>query len=461
MKKKFILLLTSISFLIFSCASTDVEIAPTEPDSPVISDTTDTSDSEQPVQDEKDSESPDSIENLPEISGQDAAQYELPQDFEEPEVQDLELPQEDAENEDTTESEDTQADIIEEPISSDEIELEPVETDYPYSNEDDLLNTQEDIPELPDESVNQEESENPADDSENPAEDSDETEGMAEEMQEDTSAEDENAVEEEDTDSDAEDDTYEQEIENPEVESEELIIMPSRSVTLKRGESLEVVYPGSGWIYMGSLSEYNNLASRGRKLGATDTKYTLLAKEAGTQIHHFYKVDNLTGEYIDDYLEVIVLDKKGSSKTTVKAPEYQYIIPPKPESPAKASVSEKDNSTETITTIIENTEESEDSEQPETVTDTAVIEETNDPTLVPEDLSNSVSSDSFSAASNDDFSSSYDDVISIDDDYSNYSEESTLVNAIDTDSLLENAKNLYNEEKYHHRKYYNYLEYIN
>ena len=121
-------------------------------------------------------------------------------------------------------------------------------------------------------------------------------------------------------------------IEEPEPEE---IIIPSRSVTLRKGENLAIVYPGSGWIYMGSLSEYNNMASKGRKLGSQDTKYTLLAKEAGTQIHHFYKVDNLTGEYIDDYIEITVLDKKGSSKTTITAPAYVEFVPQKPETPAK------------------------------------------------------------------------------------------------------------------------------
>ena len=124
-------------------------------------------------------------------------------------------------------------------------------------------------------------------------------------------------------------------------EPEEIIITPSRSVTLKKGETLVITYPGSGWIYMGSTSEYNNLASRGRKLGTTDTKYTLLAKEAGTQIQHFYKVDNLTGEYIDDYIEVTVLEKKGSSATVVTAPDYKEVVPKKAETPAKSSTTKK------------------------------------------------------------------------------------------------------------------------
>lgn len=124
-------------------------------------------------------------------------------------------------------------------------------------------------------------------------------------------------------------------------EPEEIIITPSRSVSLKKGETLVITYPGSGWIYMGSTSEYNNLASRGRKLGTTDTKYTLLAKEPGTQIHHFYKVDNLTGEYIDDYIEVTVLEKKGTSSTVVNAPDYKEVVPKKAEAPAKSSTTKK------------------------------------------------------------------------------------------------------------------------
>ncbi|MBR5645768.1 MAG: outer membrane protein assembly factor BamD [Treponema sp.] len=113
--------------------------------------------------------------------------------------------------------------------------------------------------------------------------------------------------------------------------------VPSRSVTLKRGELLQVVYPGSGWIYLGSLSEYNNLESRGRKVGDTQTIYTLYAKDKGTQLHHFYKTDNLTGNYIDDYLEVTVLDIKGSITTSVKAPDYTGFVPKQPARPAIAS----------------------------------------------------------------------------------------------------------------------------
>ncbi len=143
-------------------------------------------------------------------------------------------------------------------------------------------------------------------------------------------------------------------------------ILPSRRVSLKKGETLVITYPGNGWIYMGSTSEYNNLASRGRKLGTTDTKYTLLAKEAGTQIHHFYKVDNLTGEYIDDYIEVTVLEKKGNSSTVVTAPEYSQVVPKKPETPAKATPKPQVN---TNTTEAEQTQSQTSTQASEKATD--------------------------------------------------------------------------------------------
>lgn len=443
MKKKFIVFLIGISFLIFSCASTATESEPIETDSTEFIETDEVRSSED--QDEYNNIESSDNEAYAENEEEEETEYEVPEDFVEPDVQDLELPLETEEAE-ITDSENTES-VIEEPISSDEIELSPLQKDYPYLEEEDLINNleEENIPELPDE--------NALESDENNSEDTD-VNGLTDEHTDNLTDEAENESEEESdydsdydsaTENETEDDSYEQEIENPDVESEEIIIMPSRSVTLKRGENLEVVYPGSGWIYMGSLSEYNNLASRGRKLGATDTKYTLLAKEAGTQIHHFYKVDNLTGEYIDDYLEVIVLDKKGSSKTTVTAPEYQAFIPPKAERPAKASVSEKDNSTEAVTTIIENTEASEKSE---TVTDSPVIEQNTDRTLVTEDLSKNESNDSISMSTDDTFASSLDDVISIDEDYSEYSQENNLQNAIDTNSLLENAIILYNDEKY-------------
>ncbi len=103
-------------------------------------------------------------------------------------------------------------------------------------------------------------------------------------------------------------------------------ITPSRSVTLKKFEYLDVTYPGTGWIYMGLTDNSKDIAYFGRKLGTKDTKFSLQARAAGTKIIHFYRNDPLTGQYLDDYIEVIITAENGSNKTHVEAPEYKLPI---------------------------------------------------------------------------------------------------------------------------------------
>ena len=305
-KKVFLVLITSSLFLFFSCGSTKPQAADvTELEPPVETE-------EVQEQTEQEQEEEDATEDA------DAAESETNSETQE-------------ESQETEEDQDINLlypplDEIEEP---DLIELPPEEKTEPVDEQEEEKNKitepVEEIEELPP---------LPESDSAVVSEDAESTEG----------SDSEDGDESEDTESDEtenEGEGIEPTIEiEPEEEAEpepEIIIVPSRSVSLKKGETLVITYPGNGWIYMGSTSEYNNLASRGRKLGTTDTKYTLLAKESGTQIHHFYKVDNLTGDYIDDYIEVTVLEKKGKSSTVVNAPDYSEIVPKKPETPAKAT----------------------------------------------------------------------------------------------------------------------------
>ena len=226
-----------------------------------------------------------------------------------------------------------------------------------------------------------------------------------------------------------------------ETEPEEIII-PSRSVTLRKGENLAIIYPGSGWIYMGSLSEYNNMASKGRKLGSQDTKYTLLAKEAGTQIHHFYKVDNLTGEYIDDYIEITVLDKKGSSKTTITAPAYEEIVPAKPETPAKESKPTPEPKAETETT--EESPQAKQTEKKEEPSSQSKPEQTKSGQTAPVQTKRPETVEEKTSDEPDipllvDEDNTEDDVINVEDDevYASQGQDQPQIN---TDEILEKAK---------------------
>lgn len=103
-------------------------------------------------------------------------------------------------------------------------------------------------------------------------------------------------------------------------------IIPSRKVTMKKSEYLDIVYPGNGWVFMGLVDGSKDLTYFGRKLGTGQTKFTLQAKNAGTKIIHFYKEDNLTTQTLDDYIEVEILNEKSSNKDHISAPEYKLPL---------------------------------------------------------------------------------------------------------------------------------------
>lgn len=121
--------------------------------------------------------------------------------------------------------------------------------------------------------------------------------------------------------------------------------LPSRTVTIDRNRYLDVVYPGTGWIYLGETDGTRNLIFFGRKLGETDTSFTLRAVKTGHSLLHFYKNDVLTGKYIDDYLEVTVTDTASDLSDHITAPSYADAVPPRP-----AAVGTEEPSPETTDT---------------------------------------------------------------------------------------------------------------
>lgn len=415
--KKFLFLLTAVSFLFFSCGTTKTDASETDliPEVPELDASVDTV-----ISDDDSTSEASSNQN----DGQEIPETENNEFSEEAYTEDIST--------ENTEDSYPELDEIEEPDITD-ISIEEIikaEEEAKALEEELLKQQEENKPE--EEPVIIEEELSPIQDNQDETLANDETESTEPDTEnienlpaEDTDLEDSESEENDETD----DSEYEEEI-------EEIVIIPSRSVTMKKGETLVVEYPGSGWIYMGSTSEYNNLTSRGRKLGSADTKYTLQAKEAGTQIHHFYKVDNLTGEYIDDYLEVVVLDKKGTSSTVITAPSYKDIVPEKPAEPAKAAnkkteSNESENSeTESAATTSAKTSAAETSK-------TAKAVEENQTSAAPKDSSASKTS-RFQIQNNDED----DDVEFLNDSDSDEVEyiEETEEQAVDLEGLLETAK---------------------
>lgn len=110
---------------------------------------------------------------------------------------------------------------------------------------------------------------------------------------------------------------------------------PSRTMTAKKNQLIEVEYPGRGWIYQGNIDEKGNVDARqknfvfgGRKLGAENQTFSIRARNSGKYLLHFYKNDSLTGTYIDDYLEVNVENEEVPLNSRIKAPDYAKAVPP-------------------------------------------------------------------------------------------------------------------------------------
>jgi len=110
-----------------------------------------------------------------------------------------------------------------------------------------------------------------------------------------------------------------------------VVIVPSRSVKIQNNQYLDVVYPGSGWVYIGETQKDPLFTYFGRKIAKGNTTFTLRSKKSGQTVLHFYKNDPLTGEYIDDYLDVTVDTKSARPNTRTEAPSYAEAVPPKPE----------------------------------------------------------------------------------------------------------------------------------
>lgn len=136
---------------------------------------------------------------------------------------------------------------------------------------------------------------------------------------------------------------------------------PSRSMTAKNNQYVDIIYPGRGWIYMGEDEGKDQILRYfGRKLGTENTTFTLRTTKSGETVLHFYKNDVLKGEYIDDYLEIKVLEESAKPNERAKAPSYEESVPQKTvRLEKKAEAQEEAQKTDEIKNIEEKTSDNE------------------------------------------------------------------------------------------------------
>lgn len=132
---------------------------------------------------------------------------------------------------------------------------------------------------------------------------------------------------------------------NPEEEfvgKEDEPIVPSRTLTVYRNQYVDIMYPGTGWIYLGEESNKNHFVFHGRKFGNGETMFTLRSIKSGSTVLHFYKNDALTGNYIDDYIEINVSEESAFDNVHVVAPSYADVVPPKYVRPTEDELAERE-----------------------------------------------------------------------------------------------------------------------
>lgn len=401
MKKKLILFL-GISFLFFSCASTNAE---------KVDDVEETGNIENFQTTQEDDETQEEPEQNQKFISE---QYQELEDLTEPEITDLEW-QEEQKSEDTEETkleEDTELVENEEELSPIE-ELKPIEETENQTEEENQTENQTD--------------ENIENQTEN-------DEILQENSNNESSSENNNEDDEiiDLTENDSDDDIIEiledSSDSTPEENVEPIIIVPSRKVTLNIGQTLEVLYPGSGWIYMGTTDNTKDFSFLGKKLGTENTKFTFKAKKQGNKILHFYKNDILTQNYIDDYLEVEILSEKDSSNKTVQAPEYKQLVPKK----VQTEVTKTQNEDLQIKRNNENTQ----------------INQTTNENISSRTTQNSSNSGNSSFKDSSQENQTENDSTSKKENQQNQNENNDEITKIDTTTLLEEAESLYNEKNY-------------
>lgn len=136
-------------------------------------------------------------------------------------------------------------------------------------------------------------------------------------------------------------------------------VVPSRTMSVKNNQYVDVVYPGRGWIYIGEENENADQLFRyfGRKLGSEDTTFTVRSIKSGKTLLHFYKNDVLTGNYIDDYIEILVTEEGASVNERITAPSYAEAVPKKVNTANTSETSPSGGKTEQQATVIEDKKE--------------------------------------------------------------------------------------------------------
>lgn len=108
--------------------------------------------------------------------------------------------------------------------------------------------------------------------------------------------------------------------EEPEEEPKSKI---SRSVSVGKGQRLELSYPAEGWVYLGEATGQKGLKYLHRKLQKGNSVFTFNAEKDGDYILNFSFFDVFSDEHILDSVAVTVTSDKKTPAEKITAPPYK------------------------------------------------------------------------------------------------------------------------------------------
>ncbi len=97
----------------------------------------------------------------------------------------------------------------------------------------------------------------------------------------------------------------------------------TRKVKLYKGQRLEVVYPGQGWVYLGETSAQKGIKYQQRILQDDASIFNFAAEKPGRYILNFSYFDVFSDNFVMDSLFVTVGEEKEGVSNTVRAPDYK------------------------------------------------------------------------------------------------------------------------------------------
>ncbi len=100
-------------------------------------------------------------------------------------------------------------------------------------------------------------------------------------------------------------------------------LRPDRVTSVSLNQFLEVVYPGSGWVFLGDSTSQNGIRYESRKLDGANTLFSFRPLRTGTYLLTFSRFDVLNNNFMADTLQVTVTEAVTGQAEKVRAPEYR------------------------------------------------------------------------------------------------------------------------------------------